>query len=203
MEKRSRSTKKIIGLTGGFGTGKTTVAGILRSFGAGIIDADKISHDLLNSRTDTRGKVIRAFGREILDMHGKINRRKLAGIIFSDKKSLIKLNKIMHPAVINRIKQEIKKSKEEVVVLDAPLLIETKLNKLVDIVVVVKAGINKQIARAQKKAAHSRAEIIARIRAQMPLKEKLRFADFIIDNNGTKKDTRKQVALIRRMWWRS
>ncbi|MFH0828040.1 MAG: dephospho-CoA kinase [Candidatus Omnitrophota bacterium] len=203
MKRRPRSSKKIIGLTGGFGTGKSTVAGILRSFGAKVIDADKISHGLFNGRTDARGKVIRAFGKGILGKHGEISRRKLAGIVFNDKKSLIKLNKIMHPAVISRIKLEIKNAKEELVVLDAPLLIEAKLDKLVDIVVVVKAGINNQIARAQKKSSFSRAEIIARIRAQMPLREKLRLADFIIDNNGTKKDTRKQVALIRRMWWRS
>ncbi len=203
MKKRAGSSKKIIGLTGGFGTGKTTVAGILRSFGAKVIDADKISHCLLNSRTGAGGKVIRAFGREILDKHGEISREKLGEVVFNDKKSLVKLNKIMHPAVIRRIKLEIKNAKEDVVVVDAPLLLETRLDKLVDIVVVVKAGLNNQIARAQKRAALSRAEITARIRAQMPLKEKLRLADFIIDNNGTKKDTRKQVVLIRRMWWRS
>jgi len=203
MRKPKPSNQRVIGLTGSFGTGKSTVAKILRSCGALVIDADKISHGLIKPDGAAYSRVIRLLGKRIVNSQGIINRGKLAGIVFSDKKSLAEFNKIMHPAVIRRMKQEIKEAKEKIVVLDAPLLIETGLNKLVDSVVVVKASLANQLKRVQKKRGLSRPEIIARIRAQIPLKEKLRSADFVIDNNGTLSNTRKQVALIRRLWWRS
>ncbi len=196
MKKRKQNKKKIVGLTGGFGTGKSTVARMFGLFGARIIDADKISHGLIKPREEACRKIIRLFGKEILTKFGIINRRKLAGIVFSDRKSLAKINKIMHPAIIRRMKQEIKSAKEDIVVLDAPLLLETGLDRLVDTVVVVNANLDNQIKRIQKRAALSKSEIIARIKSQIPLKKKLHLADFVIDNNGTIQNTRKQVALV-------
>ena len=197
MKKRKQSKKKIFGLTGGFGTGKSTVARMFRSFGALVIDADLISRDLIKPRAEAYRKIIRLFGKGILSKSGIINRRKLAGIVFSDKKSLEKFNQIMHPAIIRRMKREIKNAKEDIVVLDAPLLLETRLDRFVDTVLVVKANFANQLSRIQKKTSLSKSEIIARIKSQSPLKEKLRLADFVIDNNGTVQNTRKQVALIR------
>ena len=203
MKKRKQNKKKIVGLTGGFGSGKSTVARMFGRFGARIIDADKISHDLIKPREEAYRKVICLFGKEILTKSGLINRRKLAAIVFNDKKTLAEFNKIMHPAIIRRIKQEIKSAKEGIVVLDAPLLVETGLDKLVDTVVVVNAEVSKQIKRIQKRAKLPKSEIIARIKSQIPLKRKLLLADFVIDNNGTVGNTRKQLELLRRLWWRS
>jgi dephospho-CoA kinase len=204
MKKRKRNKKLIIGLTGSFGTGKSTVAGMLRALGARIIDADRISHGLINKPQEKVYKdIIRLFGKGICAGNGVIDRRKLAEKVFRDENNLAKFNEIMHPAIINSMMRRIKDGKEKIVVLDAPLLFETRLDRVVDKVVVVKASLENQIARVQKKRGLSKADIILRIKSQIPLKEKLRLADFVIDNNGTVANTRKQVALIRRLWWRS
>jgi len=203
MKKRKQNKKLIVGLTGGFGTGKSTVAGMLRSFGAKVIDADRISHGLIKPRGEVYKQIIRLFGKGICGGKGIISRRKLGEIVFKNKSSLAKFNKIMHPAIISLMKLQIKKAKEDVVVMDAPLLFESGLEKLTDVVVVVKASLDNQIRRIQKKSALTKADIILRIKSQIPLKEKLCLADFVIDNNGTIENTRKQVVLIRRVWWRS
>ena len=203
MKKLKLNKKKLIGLTGGFSTGKSTVARILRSYGDRVIDADRISHGLLKPGSKIYKKVIRLFGKRIVTERGNIDRRKLSGIVFGDKRKLSRFNKIMHPEILQRIQEAVKGAGSGIVVVDAPLLMETGLNKSVDLVVVVKASKKNQLERARKRTGLSRPQIIARIRAQMPLKEKLRNADFVIDNNGTVSDTRKQVALIRRLWWRS
>ncbi len=208
MKKPEQNKKKIIGLTGGFGTGKSTVAAMFKKFGAGVIDADRISHDLIKPGGEVYRKIVRIFGKGILDESGIVNRRKLGGIVFENKNNLAKFNGIMHPEIKSRIKCEIKYAKENIVVLDAPLLLETGLEKLADIVVVVSACRDSQFVRIKKRNKFTEKEIGARIKSQMPLKDKLRSADFVIDNNGTIKNTRKQVALmhealIRRLWWRS
>jgi dephospho-CoA kinase len=203
MKKRKQNKKLIVGLTGGFGTGKSTVAGMLRSSGARVIDADRISHSLIKPGEKVCKDIIRLFGKGICAGSGVINRRKLAEKVFKDEILLAKFNEIMHPAIINLMMRNIKDAKEDLVVLDAPLLFETRLDRIVDKVVVVKASLKNQILRAQKKFHLSRADIILRIKSQIPLKEKLRLADFVIDNNGTVENTRKQVVLIRRVWWRS
>ncbi len=203
MKKQKQNKKLIVGLTGGFGTGKSTVARMLRSSGAKVIDADRLSHGLIKPRGEVYRGIIRLFGKGICGEKGIISRRKLGEIVFKDKSSLVKFNKIMHPAIISLMKRQIKDAKEYVVVMDAPLLFEAGLEKIVDKVVVVKARVDNQIRRAQIKSALSKADIILRIKSQIPLKVKLRLADFVIDNNGTVENTRKQVALIRRLLWRS
>jgi dephospho-CoA kinase len=113
------------------------------------------------------------------------------------------LNRIIHPEIIRIIKEQIAKVRKGVVVLDAPLLIETGFRRYVDKVVVVTSSRDVQIQRVQRRSKLSKAAIIRRLRAQMPLRDKIRIADFVIDNNGTRKDLRKQITQIRRMWWTS
>ncbi|MCX5708550.1 MAG: dephospho-CoA kinase [Candidatus Omnitrophica bacterium] len=203
MKKRKQNKKLIVGLTGSFGTGKSTVAGMLRTSATRVIDADRISHDLIKPHGKVYKNIIRLLGKGIAGKNGVINRRDLGKKVFSSRNYLVKFNKIMHPAIISKIQLRIKKAKEEVVILDAPLLFETGLVRIADKVVVVKASLDNQIRRVQKKSGLSKAEIILRIKSQIPLKEKLRLADFVIDNNGTVANTRKQAVLIRRSWWRS
>jgi dephospho-CoA kinase len=203
MKKQKLNKKVLVGLTGGFGTGKSTVAGMFKESGARVIDADRLSRGFLKPGTGVYKKILRLFGKKIADRSGIVDRRKLGKIVFSDKKSLAALGRIMHPAIIREMKLEIKKAKENIVVMDAPLLFEAGLENSVDKVVVVKASRANQIKRARKKTGLSKAEIVARIKSQIPLKNKLRLADFVIDNNKTVRNTRKQVALIRRSWWRS
>lgn len=193
MRKQNCRSKLIIGITGSFGSGKTTVAGIFSSLGAEVIDADKIAHRVISPKTKVYKAVVNAFGRDILKKNGSIDRGKLSGIVFNDKELLGKLNKIIHPEVIRQIKIAINNSFKEVIVLDVPLLIEAGLKSMVDNLVVVKISRKVQIERLVNKTSLTKQEILKRIKAQMPLREKIRIADFIIDNNGTAGNTYKQA----------
>jgi dephospho-CoA kinase len=203
--RRQRLAKKkiIIGLTGSFASGKSTVAGMFRSFGAGIIDADKISHSLIKPKTPSYKKIIKAFGGDISKASGAIDRRKLGSIVFKDKSLLNKLNRILHPEVISIINKRIKESRKKVVVVDAPLLIEAGLRKTVDKLIVVTITSKKQIERAKDKTGLSALEISRRIKSQISQNAKLSFANFIIDNSGTIKKTKEQAEQIRRLLWRN
>jgi dephospho-CoA kinase len=188
----------VIGITGSFGSGKTTVAGIIASLGARVIDADSIAHRLMRPGTAIYRRILQTFGRNILGESRVIERKKLARIVFSSKAFLRKLNRIVHPEVIAVIRKEILKSKKRILVLDAPLLIEAGLKKEVDVLIVVKSTRKKQIERLLKKGIYAKAEIIKRINSQMALSKKMRVADFIIDNNGSLENTRIQVKKIYR-----
>jgi dephospho-CoA kinase len=163
----------IVGLTGSFGTGKTTVAKIFKRKGAKVIDADKIAHQFVSPS----------------------QRKELSKVVFKKKKYLELLCKILHPLIIQKIKKEIKRlnPKKNIILIDAPLLIESGLHKIVDVLIVVKAKRKTQISRITKRMGLSRKEILRRIRFQMPLREKIKMADFVIDNDGLISFTKKQV----------
>jgi dephospho-CoA kinase len=118
---------------------------------------------------------------------------KLAGIVFDNKGLLKKLNKIIHPEVIRIIRNKIKKSKSKIIVLDAPLLLEAGLRRMVDKLIVVKIKRAEQLERIKRKFSFSREDMLKRIKHQMPLQLKVRLADFVIDNSGTIKETEQQV----------
>ncbi|MCM8781812.1 MAG: dephospho-CoA kinase [Candidatus Omnitrophica bacterium] len=191
---------QIIGVTGGFGTGKTTVAKIFKGLGAVVLDADEIAHRAISWHGQVHKKVLRIFGRSILKKNNDIDRKRLGKIVFKNKVLLRKLCNIIHPVVIRGIKEKIKQIQKErakaVVVLDVPLLIEAGLLGILDRLIVVKANRSVQIKRCKKRTGLSKKEIVARIRAQMPMQEKIRFADFVIDNNGTRNQTKREVKKI-------
>ena len=193
----------IIGITGSFGTGKTIVAAFLKALGAKVLDADKIAHEALLPKTITYKKIVKIFGNKILKENDEIDRRCLGRIVFDDKLLLKKLCNIIHPYVIKRIKRDIKGLKRinnnAVIVLDIPLLVEAGLQGLVDKLIVVKAGSRQQIERCRKNYGLSGEEVLARIKSQMPIGEKIRFADFVIDNSKSKERTRGEV---RKIWER-
>jgi len=176
---------------------------MFRALGAEVIDADKIAHSLIQPGTRVYKKVISAFGRGILKKSGKIERGKLGKIVFADKKAIIRLNSIIHPQVIKIMGQRIKIARAKIIILDAPLLIEAGLKDAVDKLIIVRISRQMQIKRIRAKMRLSRSQILKRIRCQLPLGAKLRLADFIIDNNGSLEETRRQVSLIRRQLWKS
>lgn len=199
MPRQKRSKKIILGVTGGFGSGKSTVSGILKAYGAELIDADKLAHSCIASQGKCYKRLIRVFGNKILKNDESIDRAKLGKIVFGNKKLLRRINNIIHPEVIKEIKKRIKRSKSGVIVLDVPLLIESGLKGLVDKLIVVKATRVTQIRRALKSGVLNKADVLKRINSQIPLRVKSRLADFVIDNSGSTTKTRKQAADI----WRS
>lgn len=193
----------ILGITGNFGTGKTTVAGYFKSFGAKIIDADKIAHIVIEPGSKAYNKIIGIFGKEIVKKNKTIDRVLLSKIVFNNSGLLKRLNRIIHPEVGKIIKEEIKASREKVIVLDVPLLYESGLQYLADKIIVVKARREKQFERIVSGRSFTKEEIIKRIRAQMRLSDKIRRADFVIDNSGSKENTKKQVEKLRRILWKN
>ena len=185
----------VIGLTGGIATGKSTVARILASLGAYVINADKIGHNILDKNKDAYNAVINEFGESIVKENGKINRKKLGKIVFSDKNKLKKLENITHPYIIKEIEKETKEKVKEYkhLVLDVPLLFETGLENIVDVSWVVVCSYEKQIERITKRDGLSKKEAKKRIETQMETKKKIKLADFVIYNNGTKEVLNNKV----------
>ena len=188
----------VIGITGSFGTGKSFVASVFRSLGAKVVDADRMAHEVIRKGTPEYRRIVKGFGKNILTGRGEIDREKLGEVVFSDVALLRKLTGIVHPEVIRKIRRSVEAAgKKDIVVIDAPLLIEANLSKLIDKLVVVKCSKRRQIERCQEKFCLQKKEILRRIRNQMPLSKKLKMADIVIDNSLTKAHTKKQV---RKVW---
>ncbi len=193
MPRQKRNNKIVAGATGSFGSGKSSVSAIFAAYGAKIIDSDKIARSCITAGSKIYKKIISAFGRKITGKDKEIDRVKLAAVVFNNKKCLKKLNSIVHPEVIRIIKKEINSKKKGVVILDAPLLLEAGLRKLVDKLIVVTIDRETQIKRLLKKTPLKKTDILKRIKSQISQNVKSRFADFIIDNNGSMTKTKKQV----------
>jgi len=186
----------LLGVTGSFGSGKTFVASLLRKAGAGVIDADNIAHKVILPSGAAYKRVVAIFGKGIIGRTKRIDRGKLGSIVFRDKAQLFKLVSILHPEVRKAIKSKIASYRKRIVVVDAPLLLEAGLKQAVDKVIVVTITRQEQLERLRQKTQLSTKEMLARIRGQMPLSLKVREADFIIDNSGTKEETKRQVKKV-------
>lgn len=188
-----------VGITGSLGTGKTAVARLLARQGARVLDADKIAHQLIAPGGRCFPAVVQQFGRGILKQ-GRIDRAKLARIVFADRGQLKKLERIIHPAVGEEIQKKLKEfakhKKNKMTAVEVPLLFEAGLDRLMDFVIVVKVERQLQIKRIRAQRNITKADIARRLRSQMPLKEKIRLAYFVVDNSGNIKKTRTQVQNI-------
>lgn len=190
-EPGARSTVKdsktvVIGLTGGILSGKSTVSQMLARKGAVIIDADKVGHEAYRPQTPVWHQVAEAFGKDILQANGEIDRKKLGQIVFSDPQALERLNRIMHPAMHDVMKERIEQLRRQgvgVVVLEAAVLIEANWTDLVDQVWVTQASEENVIQRLVNRSGLSEAQARARIRFQLSAEERARHAHVIIDTN--------------------
>jgi len=190
----------IIGLTGGVGTGKSTVADIFKQLGAVVMDADGIAHELMRKGTPVWRAVRRAFGAGISSPTGQIDRKRLGALVFNDPRKLARLCQIVHPAVRRRFREltrAIGRTKRgATVVWDIPLLIEAGPIYKVDALVVVSAPFQVAARRLRDRSGWSSTEVKKRQSFQMPLKKKERLADFVVYNNGSLTATRRQVVHI-------
>lgn len=185
----SEKGKRIIGLTGGIGSGKSTAAAYLRELGARTLDADAISRALLSMDGAGYAPVIEAFGKGICRADGAIDRAKLAGIVFSDGAARARLNGIVHPAVcaalMTQAREILASDSNAVVVLDVPLLFECGLYRDTDENILIYAADSVRIARTMARDGLTEAQVRERVRAQMPQEEKRSLADVVIDNSGS------------------
>jgi len=187
----------IVGLTGGIASGKSIVAKVFQGLGAHIIDADKIVHNLLEPGQQAWEEVVEYFGPEILFPDKAIDRRKLGEIVFNDAEKRTWLNQCLHPKVFLAYTASVKhlctRAPDAIIVFDAALLIETGYHKKMDRIVVVYADEEQQLERLTSRDRFSRDQALARIRSQMPLGEKRKHADYVIENTGTREETERQA----------
>ena len=192
----------IVGITGGIACGKTTVSELLAEKGAIPINADEIGHQLLKADSPVISELVDAFGQEILEESGDVSRKKLGAIVFKDKSARERLNTTLHPLIIQRsrtlARQLVMENPSCVVLLDAPLLIEAGAYNSVDLIVVVTASPETQLQRILERSQVqnrplSETEAQARIDAQMPVAEKVKYADVVIENEGALDELNKQV----------
>lgn len=179
-----------VGITGGIGSGKTDVCKIFEAFGARVLYADLIARNLINSHTDVQRQIKKTFGEKIYLPDGTLDRKHAAKLAFHDTDLHQNLNNIVHPYVLKEIEQEIAKEKEAdrlpMLVVEAAILFEAHADELFDYVIVVDADEETRISRVMSRDGCDRGDVLARINAQMPVKEKVAMADFVIQNSGNK-----------------
>jgi dephospho-CoA kinase len=191
---------KVIGLTGGMGSGKSTVSQLFAEFGAVIVDADKVGHEAYQPNTKTWRDLVAAFGRQIVAQDGSIDRKKLGAIVFGSPEQLEHLNHIVHPRMFEMMKERIEQYRQQgvkVVVLDAAILFEANWTPLVDEIWVVIASESLVITRAKARTGLPEEQIRSRLNSQMPVEEKVKKANVVIQNDGTFEDLQVQV---RNLW---
>ncbi|QRG68973.1 dephospho-CoA kinase [Brevibacillus choshinensis] len=186
----------ILGLTGGIATGKSTVTAMLRERGIPVIDADQIAREVVEAGKPAYEAIVRHFGREILLSDGQIDRKKLGEVVFSDEAERQKLNAIVHPEVRRVMRKEAEAAEAggaEIVFMDIPLLFESKLQYMVEKIVVVYAPPDMQLARMMERDELEEEQATKRLRAQFPIDQKKTEADFLIDNSTSREETERQV----------
>ena len=199
---------RVVGLTGGIGSGKSTVSELFRALGAVVIDADAIVHELQATGSPLLAEMVAAFGTGILDAAGGLDREALGRVVFADAAQRARLGALVHPRVGVEMVRRLEAARRlgaALIVLDVPLLLEGRASARAgpvpyDAVIVVWAPEPVALERQMRRDGRDREEALRRIRAQMPLDEKKRLADHVIDNSGSREDTERQVrALYRKL----
>lgn len=194
LDQEAKGTDKrpyLVGLTGGIATGKNLVGSFFQEAGIAVLDADEIAHQIL-AEPSVGEKIFKEWP-EVRGEDGSVNRKKLAGVVFSSPLEREKLNAFTHPGIIEGIHREVGRSGGDIVVIMAPLLIEGGLSSSVDEVWTVAISVELQVKRLMKRDGISREESLKKISSQLPGEIKTRAADVVIDNSGTPDETRKEV----------
>jgi len=190
----------LVGLTGGIATGKSTVSEILRQLGGEIIDADQLARDVVEPEQPAWKQILEEFGRGVVTAAGTLDRKKLGAIVFADPERRKRLEAITHPAIRARFQARLDELAAQgfagIVVFDAPVMIESGNYKNMDRLVVVVTDDATQAARLQERDGTDEAEGRRKIASQMPLAEKAKLADYVIDNSGTREATAAEVRRV-------
>jgi len=195
--------EKVIGITGGIASGKSSISQYIRELGFTVIDADLASRAVVEPGQEAYTEIISAFGEELLLPDQSIDRTKLGAIIFHDEEKRLLLNKIVHPAVRKWMlaqKEAAFQKGQRTVFMDIPLLFESKLTYMVDKTILIYVEADVQVARLMTRNQLSEADAMARINSQMPLSEKVALADATVDNNGPLETTKLQTQKILKEW---
>jgi len=187
--------ENVHGLTGSIACGKTTVAKFFIEFGIPVIDLDNVSREVVKPNSEGLNKIIQVFGKEYLNENGTLNRKKLGALIFNNKKAKQKLEQILHPLIFEKEKEIVYKYKRPVIV-DAALMIETGSYKRYNKIIVVYVPEHIQIERLMNREKIDYNSALKMIRSQMSIEEKVKYADFIINNSNSIDETKNQVAKI-------
>jgi dephospho-CoA kinase len=189
-----------VGLTGGLATGKSFVGEALEALGCHLIRADELGHQVLLPDGEAYQGVVREFGAGILEADGTISRHRLAAAVFHDPAGLERLSRLVHPPVIRREEELAEQFSERdpggIVVTEAAILIETGHYRQYERIVLAVCDPEQQIERAMRRNGSSRQEVLARLERQMPLEEKRKFADYVIDTSGSQANTVEQVEQV-------
>ena len=191
----------VIGLTGGIGTGKSTVSGLLKELGAEVVEADKVAHEAYAPGTPGWQEIVEAFGECVLDADGRIDRKALGGIVFDDEEARERLNTIVHPITRRLLEERIaglEQSGARIAVVEVPLLVEaikqqSRWTKMLDEIWVVTAPTEQVISRVKARSGLDETAIRARIESQATEQERSEYADAIIDNSGSPEGLRCKV----------
>jgi len=190
----------LVGLTGGIATGKSTVSEILRQLGGEIIDADRLARDVVEPEQPAWKQIVAEFGGGIVTAEGALDRKKLGAIVFADPERRKRLEAITHPAIRARFQTRLDELAAQgfagIVVFDAPVMIESGNYKNMDRLVVVVTDDATQAARLQERDGTDEAEGLRKIASQMPLAEKAKLADYVIDNSGAREATAAEVRRV-------
>jgi dephospho-CoA kinase len=190
---------KLIGLTGGIASGKSTVAAILRRLGAAIINADELSREVVQPEREAWREIVATFGAQVLQDDQTLDRKKIRKIVFDDREARRKLEAIVHPRVRSLAEQRVQElaaAGHSIIVYEVPLLFENQIHLWLRPVVLVACDTTTQKTRLQKRDRLTDAEAQQHLDAQMSLEDKRKLADYVIDNNGSLEELERQVHAV-------
>ena len=197
---KGSDNRLVLAVTGGIATGKTTVANMLTELGAPHIDFDVLARQVVEPGTPALKKIVEYFGKQVLQEDGTLDRKKLSKIVFRDIEKRKKLEGFTHPAILeeflNQINAIARKDPNAIIQVSVPLLIELNLQYMFDKILVVYASTEQQMQRLCKRDSISKEEAANILKAQMPIDEKVSYADFVVRNETNLKETRRQVEKI-------
>ena len=194
----------LIGLTGGVATGKSTVAAMFARCGAVVIDADVLARQVVEPGKPAWREIVKTFGKGVLNHDQTLNRQQLGAIVFRSPAKRTQLERIIHPRVAHEqqrlAREATRKNPHAIVIYDVPLLFEAGIDKRVDMTIVVTADLETQLTRLKKRNGLSRAEALRRIKSQMPISQKRRLADYVIDGTSKRTDLFRQIKALHKQF---